>query len=175
MIKALPSTYCGVLFRSRLEARWAALFDHYAIDWVYEPEGYETPTGNYLPDFLLPGMSTFVEVKPAPGLADVNQLYELAKATGKNVLILDSPILQCRAYSVTTLYSDGIFEWVDMCWCCSVPYLGLNPRDGRQLFYKCTGELYKIGESVECHCNGRGDLKTFTKYRNLRFENGVAV
>lgn len=36
-IKAHPTKYNGVQFRSRLEARWAAFFDLAGWEWEYEP------------------------------------------------------------------------------------------------------------------------------------------
>jgi hypothetical protein len=53
-MKAIPTLYRGILFRSRLEARWAEFFDHLDIEWQYEPEGYELEHARYLPDFWLP-------------------------------------------------------------------------------------------------------------------------
>lgn len=35
--KSHPTKYAGVLFRSRLEARWAAFFDVVGFGWEYEP------------------------------------------------------------------------------------------------------------------------------------------
>ena len=58
----LPSWYRGVQFRSRMEARWAAYFDLLNLNWIYEPEGYELPSGNYCPDFQINDM--LLEVKP---------------------------------------------------------------------------------------------------------------
>lgn len=52
-IKAIETKYAGHHFRSRLEARWAVFFDALKIPWEYEPEGFECPSGWYLPDFLL--------------------------------------------------------------------------------------------------------------------------
>jgi hypothetical protein len=37
------------------------------IKFQYEPEGYHLPSGDYPPDFYLPELQTFVEVKPGPG------------------------------------------------------------------------------------------------------------
>lgn len=68
-MKPIETMYAGCRFRSRLEARWAVFFDHLDIQWEYEPQGFELPTGRrYLPDFWLPGIepdieSTWVEVK----------------------------------------------------------------------------------------------------------------
>jgi len=73
-IKAIPTFYKGINFRSRLEARWAVIFDRLGIDWYYETEGYDIQLDDgisirYLPDFTLYGGSIrcpktlFVEVK----------------------------------------------------------------------------------------------------------------
>jgi len=64
VIKPIPTEYMGTWFRSRLEARWAMLLDDKKIRWAYEVEGYELPSGEwYLPDFWLPEIHTFLEVK----------------------------------------------------------------------------------------------------------------
>ena len=48
------TTYNGITYRSRLEARWAVFFDKLGIKYNYEPEGYKLDNGlNYLPDFYL--------------------------------------------------------------------------------------------------------------------------
>lgn len=61
-IAAIPTVYAGVQFRSRLEARWAALFDLAGIKWDYEP--FDMP--GWAPDFLLKTAAgqILVEVKP---------------------------------------------------------------------------------------------------------------
>ena len=71
-IKAIDTQYNRYLFRSRLEARWAVLFDVLGIKYEYEFEGFDLGNaGWYLPDFWLPernGMSSrsglWVEIKP---------------------------------------------------------------------------------------------------------------
>lgn len=62
-IASIPTEYAGTLFRSRLEARWAAFFDVMGWQWTYEP--FDLP--GWSPDFLLhgtEGRSILVEVKP---------------------------------------------------------------------------------------------------------------
>lgn len=63
-MKAIPTKYNGVRFRSRLEASYAHHFDERKIIWQYEPEGFELNDGTrYLPDFYFPNLRTWVEVK----------------------------------------------------------------------------------------------------------------
>ncbi|MBD9542931.1 hypothetical protein IB276_26140 [Ensifer sp. ENS04] len=61
-MKAIPTAYAGVNFRSRLEAQWAAFFDLAGIRWQYEPIDLE----GWAPDFLLYTSlgHILVEVKP---------------------------------------------------------------------------------------------------------------
>ena len=68
-MKAIETRYNGCRFRSRTEARWGVFFDHLGWRWEFEPEGFETPAGRYLPDFRLhaPGGTRWFEVKPYLG------------------------------------------------------------------------------------------------------------
>ena len=64
-LKAVDTEYKGYRFRSRLEARWAVFFDAMQIQYEYEPEGFQVGEAKaYLPDFFLPDLSTYVEIKP---------------------------------------------------------------------------------------------------------------
>jgi hypothetical protein len=64
MIKAIETCYKGYRFRSRLEARWAVAFDTIGHRYLYEYEGFELPSGRYLPDFYFPNLDVWGEVKP---------------------------------------------------------------------------------------------------------------
>lgn len=64
-IKAEPTLYRGILFRSRLEAKWAILMDFIGIAFRYEPKRFKTEAGYYLPDFWLPDMAVWLELKPS--------------------------------------------------------------------------------------------------------------
>lgn len=61
-MNAIPTTYRGINFRSRLEARWAAFFN--ALGWRYEYEPRDLK--GYIPDFFLyvGREPVLVEVKP---------------------------------------------------------------------------------------------------------------
>lgn len=62
-IKAIETRYKNYHFRSRTEARWAVFFDVLQMNWQYEAEGYQLPSGLYLPDFYLPRNEIFIEIK----------------------------------------------------------------------------------------------------------------
>lgn len=88
IINAIPTTYKGITFRSRTEARWAVFLDQLPIEWQYEAEGYQLQSGWYVPDFWLPDLDVFLEVKPSfrDGIEKAN---ELSATTGKSVYITD--------------------------------------------------------------------------------------
>lgn len=82
MIKAIPTDYHGVRFRSRLEARYAKMLDSYKVKWAYEVEGYEFNGIRYLPDFYLPKMNVLLEVKGPniPGIEKPTNLRRLIES-----------------------------------------------------------------------------------------------
>lgn len=63
-IRATPKRHRGTMFRSTLEADWAATFDRLGWHWQYEPVSVQLPDGtNYRPDFYLPSQRVWCEVK----------------------------------------------------------------------------------------------------------------
>jgi hypothetical protein len=84
-LKAIQTLYAGCRFRSRLEARWAVFFDAMGIRWEYEPQGIECSyrlsldegTFPYLPDFWLPDLGLWAEVK---GTLNDDELLRLLDA-----------------------------------------------------------------------------------------------
>ncbi len=79
-IKPIRTAYNNYLFRSRLEARWAVFFDALGIRYEYEPEMQEVgkiQVYNYIPDFFLPDLDLYVEIK-----GQQPNETELSKAAG---------------------------------------------------------------------------------------------
>lgn len=77
-IEAVPRRYAGVNFRSTLEADWAATLDDLEVLWEYEPKAVTLPSGaTYIPDFFLPEIGTWIEVK-GPGVPRVEKAREFA-------------------------------------------------------------------------------------------------
>jgi hypothetical protein len=60
-IAAHPTLYQSTLFRSRLEARWAAFFDLVKYKWQYEPIDFP----DWVPDFLVEFPCTHSECQGA--------------------------------------------------------------------------------------------------------------
>lgn len=108
-ISTLPTQYGGVMFRSRLEARWAVYFDLEKIEWIYEPEGFDLPElGRYLPDFYLPEVRMYAEVKPDKFTKD--ELYKcmtLAEVTKRECLILEGLPDSVYYFAVDCGHPDG--------------------------------------------------------------------
>lgn len=114
-IRAIRTVYRDRLFRSRLEARWAVLFDAAGVTWEFEPEGYELSDGScYLPDFLLPTFHTlcgiYAEVKPPGG--DFSKAKRFSVESGKPIALLEGPpsLIPCPIFHPP----DGTFGGVSI-------------------------------------------------------------
>lgn len=145
----LPTFYGGTTLRSRLEARWAVFFDTLGIQWQYEAEGYQTPHGNYLPDFYLPELNYLFEIKP-PTYKDLdgatfNKLAWSARETGcEGFLVIGAP---CQQVSDSGPISDSAI-WTG--------------GDHRYVWCECPGcgrlEMQFDGRAdrISCPCPARG-------------------
>lgn len=109
-IKAIPTYYEGIRFRSRLEAKWAALFDQLNWVWTYEPYDLE----GWAPDFAIKGKEgdILVEVKPVPGAV---KSPEFNKATNHHVamkmhilLLGHSPLKESDHYYIGLCNEPGL-------------------------------------------------------------------
>lgn len=89
-IKPIETVYNGYRFRSRLEARWAVFFDTLGIAYEYEKEGYDLgEAGWYLPDFWLPKLKWWIEIKPQDAIEGVwEKPHSLAWSGQQNVAVL---------------------------------------------------------------------------------------
>lgn len=88
-IKAIETTYNGIRFRSRLEARWAVFMDSLCVDWEYEPEGFTNGDICYLPDFWLPKLECYLEIKPSdPTEEEILKIQMLVTGTDKSLFVL---------------------------------------------------------------------------------------
>jgi hypothetical protein len=117
-LKAIETSYRGCRMRSRLEARYAVAFDAMGLDWQYEVEGYDLGGRTlYLPDFWLPELEVFVEIKATPCDAEAGKMQRLADASGKCVWVLfsyDTPVLTRSAVAALRAYRFSPHAPVDL-------------------------------------------------------------
>ncbi len=116
----VPTRYRHVLFRSRLEARWAVFFDALNLKWHYEPEGFALADKEwYLPDFWLPEVGWFCEVKPYIGIFySEDKARRFARDTRWPILLLDGApsfkgyagLEEFRGSTLEEIYSLDIAE-----------------------------------------------------------------
>ncbi len=80
VLKAIPTTYNGIEFRSKLEAKYARAFDLLGIVWEYEGHGFQFDDGTfYCPDFYMPEIDTYFEVKGSMDESSEHKLLMLAR------------------------------------------------------------------------------------------------
>lgn len=141
---AIPTLYKGLMFRSRLEATWAAFFDEIGWDWEYEP----FDLSGYIPDFVLKFASPLlVEVKPAMSLAELVPHQEKIDRSSwdKEALIVGASVFPSEIWKAIALgrLKDKEYGW------------------GEAVFFKCsmcsTFSVFSPSGSYGCRVCGEGD------------------
>lgn len=86
----IETEYRGDPFRSRTEARFAVCFYTLGIRYIYELEGFEFAGGiMYLPDFYLPDLDLWLEVKGTqPTPMEFVKATLLAQAHPKTMVVI---------------------------------------------------------------------------------------
>lgn len=119
----IPTTFDGRRFESRLEARWAKALKLLGFVYDYEPDGYRLTNGLcYLPDFWLPQVQMFAEVKPNDDRSQLvltdearKKAVGLAIGTGKPVIILDGPPRETNHWAIWPDPMDPVgWDWMDV-------------------------------------------------------------
>lgn len=79
-IKAIETYYDGYRFRSRLEARWAVFFNQINLEYEYELDGFEMDGVCYLPDFYIPSLDRWIEIKGQPlAISEIEKCEEFCR------------------------------------------------------------------------------------------------
>lgn len=151
-IKPVQTLYKGYNFRSRLEARYAVMFDALGLNWEYEKDGYPLPHGWYLPDFWFPDFEVWAEVKPLP-FTELEEIKarELSVETERNVILLDS-LPRNSAYDLVI----GAKYWDRVC---------LTMDNGRTLY----NHAFPKGLDGDCFSDTENAVKAAL---SARFEHG---
>ena len=174
-LKPIETRAYGHRFRSRLEAHWAVAFTEASIWWRYEPEGFDLgEAGLYLPDFWLPQVSMWAEVKPdRPTHGELRKVAALANSSGHSCLLLIGPPAAVAYWAVTP--HDNPDAWEISCGGilagsvdCSPFAFSYHLAEGR--FYENCG----VGSDsfpMPIHWGSQGD-KAVDAALSARFEHG---
>ncbi len=149
IIKPIETVYRGHRFRSRLEARWGVFFDFLSIQWEYEPEGFILSDGTkYLPDFWLPQVKMYAEVKPEwPNYEETQKMLLLSRGSGFRVLVLDGPPDMLNYWTCLQIDpQDGGADVVE--WCDVILEEGHNYHLNEHRFYSYTGAEFPHRERL---------------------------
>lgn len=216
--KAIETLYAGCRFRSRLEARWAVFFDTLGIEWVYEKEGYrleplppDVPCsccpreqctcrehlGGYLPDFWLPSISTWFEVKgEKPDEETGRRLWRFSQLIDQRLIVAIGSIPDPATFDTGGHPQGGAFDmWLNAgqdyhyAWC-ACPWCGkygieFDARSARICGWKSHGiseaEAWEVVKGRpgcwrtddKCYTgDDPGILKGYATARSARFEHG---
>jgi hypothetical protein len=78
IIKAIPTSFRGTKYRSMLEAGWAQWLYERGFNAQYEKHRFKLEKGIwYLPDFYIPEIKTFIEVKG--NMERIHKPYQLTQ------------------------------------------------------------------------------------------------
>jgi hypothetical protein len=124
-MEALKTIYNGVKYRSKLEARWAKFFDLYGLRFEYEPTTFQLKHGLYCPDFYLPDLACYAEVKPLIPLAQFLDEYQEHDFFGNTVWLKPKEYRKIQEFEDAIVLLCGLplernfilFNVVDLdCW-----------------------------------------------------------
>jgi len=176
-LQPIQTLYNGYHFRSRLEARWAVFLDCLDLGWRYELEGYVVGGEPYLPDFYLPTLDVFLEIKPTAPRFDSREdrvARALAVASDKPVYLLYGPLVAAAGFgsdddfaAATAYFPDG---WDDdpyfWCECALCGWIGLE-FEGRSARLACGCQ---VGDRAH-NWASRRLLSAYAAAREMRFEH----
>jgi len=199
-LKPIETRAYGCRFRSRLEARYAVFMTELGVEWKYELEGFALESGNYLPDFFLPGVGEngiWLEIKPhglgsyfgfcasrTEGMPQIHdaRLYEfadLAQDVGQSFYVAYGLPSDAYLSHSPDYHEEGMLEapWDPFMWCiCGCGKTAGIQFDGRSDRLDC--------KRAGCSQSSHGDkgyshdhpliVRAVTAARSARFEHGEA-
>lgn len=202
LIKPIETIYNGYRFRSRLEARWAVFFDAAGIEYQYEPEGFVLDGDLwYLPDFYLPELNVWCEVKGAFISEIEKEKIEKFRAENNLLMLREIPDVDSEWFITSKTMGEylgnGCIGWdnyYQFCVCPACGKIGLefdgrgwrvcggkhkNKDEKHQTYEDDSGRVHKFKYQM----SGRTDDKGYTpgvpilknaylKARQARFEHG---
>jgi hypothetical protein len=148
-IRNIPTRYNEITFRSRREARWAVFWDELGVKYFYEYEGFQLQSGWYIPDFWLPHLKIWVEIKAnEPSQEALNKAKEVCWCTNKPLLLYWDDVVETASPQSLmfwfvaglvegdpkelVLYQEEGWEWKE-CDDCGQLFVGYSGGDGNQI------------------------------------------
>lgn len=90
-IKAIPTSFNGVEYKSRLEARFAEFLYISGVDFMYETP-FPSGSQRYVPDFYLPFFRLYIEVKPKEFIQELDIFTKDIRASRSAWICVDSSL-----------------------------------------------------------------------------------
>ena len=172
-LRAIQTSYKGCRFRSRAEARWAVFLDTLGVEWTYEVEGFDLDRLWYLPDFWLPKLNTWLEVKGVtPTALEIRKAQRLAESSHSKVLVLSGqPWI--GEHNITLVSSDGYGVEDHLIWGEINGSLCLEYPDGIRLEMQTPHFVRHVGLEYrkDIEFEGSALQRAFVEARGARFEN----
>lgn len=183
-MQAIETKYNGILFRSRLEARWALYFDIKKIRYFYEYEGYKLDDNLlYLPDFYFPDFKHHAEVKPFSfSHEEFIKAWKLVEQTRIPIILLSGPPEVTVYPRISNEANSG---WVETDENGNIIYEGNFPRLATSLemcgaiITEYDGNFYHPLWSGYCQCPEMDETyfsktEAFNVYKKLAGENNCS-
>jgi hypothetical protein len=122
----------GWMMRSHTELLWARVFDAAEIQYLHEPGLFNTPHGWYLPDFYMPNIEAYVEIKGIePTEIEKEKAAAVILATGKPLVIISGkPNADRGGFCSCMAHLKVVDKWIAMPMC-----------DFDQMYRRGMGEL----------------------------------
>lgn len=77
-----------IIYRSKLEAKHAFFMKFLDVKFHYEPLAFNFPSFRYIPDFWIPELDVFVEIKPRYPYVEEIEKCEFVSRLGFNIVLL---------------------------------------------------------------------------------------
>lgn len=183
-IQAIETNYKGYKMRSRLEARWAVWLDAVKLVWRYEDQGFDLGEngGWYLPDFWLPELECFMEVKPHAKRNDEAyfKCSYLAELSGREVWMVCDPDMKSidlkNCWNVKAGYWDtkGDFKLRSAFEMVAPPHTEFRGDDDDlvALIHYKRSVAADFCQRHGIDANGNWLVNAFRAFRSARFEHG---
>lgn len=147
---AKQTKYRGYKFASRLEGKWAYFLDLNQVPWEYEREGYDLDGLTYYPDFWLPSLKVWLEIKgelitDEIGAKVVEKCKRLATLSIHPVVLTFHDPLDQRC--VTFGVKGGMYAESHFTLCSHCGAFGLHVRTGAGPRFHCP-QIAEHGEPL---------------------------